>query len=258
MRQKTFSILGIDQTGAVSKNGTPKPLAACMIAHGTVAFRYLDGLNLNSIHATFPELVGTPLQICVDCVLGLPSVIGISWRSAVKMTARFQGYGRKPASDFFRHLGNGRSPKREVERICRANSIFQERPFQKNIQTGTYRLWKDLAQNLENFYVPALENRTASNQVSLTEGYPSMSWRQLFQTKGRQPENLRELIRSHKIPFEISTSQQKQIAKDHNFADAYVLAAALTFAHSRTSEIIKFRGPEGWILGADQEVAANS
>lgn len=256
MKQKTVSILGIDQTGAISKKGAPKPLAACMIVNGTVAFRYLDGLNLRSIHETFPESVGTHLQICVDCVLGLPSAIETNWRTAVRMTSLFQGYGRKPASDFFRHLGNGSAPRREVERICKANSIFQERPFQKNIQTGTYRLWKDLAQDLDCFYVPALENKTASNQISLTEGYPSLSWRLLFKTKARQPESLRSLIRSQKIPFKISAHQQRQILRDPNFADAYVLA--LAFAQSKKTEIFRIRGREGWILGADQELVANT
>jgi len=238
--------LGIDQTGAVNPKGVPKPLPACWIQGRQVRFFYLASFKKSEIEKHLPKK-GSLVGIGLDCVLGLPQELGIDWRRALQWTSRFPGYGRAPAQKFFRSIGRGKIWRRKVEVLAQANSIFQEKPFQRNIQTGTFRLWKDMAQDPDFFYVPALEKKKDRKQLPVFEGYPSFSWKRILKTPSRRPSELTRLLRVSKPSLRWTRSHQAQVDRDPNWADALLLALSLKLF--RKEALAQKPTPEGSILG---------
>lgn len=245
---KNIIYLGIDQTGAKDSKGKPKPLPACLLQAQSLSFVYLDSLTTTELSKHVESSKLDKLLTCVDCVLGLPTDLKISWRQALSQLAYFEGYGRKPAQDYFRSISNNLIYRRRIELACKANSVFQEKPYQKNIQTGTFRIWKDLSSNPKDFYVPALEEKYFLYQLPLFEGYPSYSWKLLLGSKHRRPEALPELIKAHQIKVNWTKAHQDSVMKDPNLADAFLLA--LTMRHFKEDALKQRPHPEGWILGA--------
>jgi hypothetical protein len=241
--------LGMDQTGAVDAIGRPKPIPVCLLDGNQFHLALLKTFDLDLILGAFPNRDLSQLIICLDCVLGVPAELGLTWREAVKMTLDQEGFGKGPAQKYFRSLGKGRIYRRRVESVCKANSMFQERPFQKNIQTGTFRFWKEMAQRPDWFYAPWVLNEISSSRIPLIEGYPSLAWKLLFQVRSRQPDQLLLLLNQFYPDLKWSVAQQKQVEKDPNFADAVVLALAAKVFYSKIWD----RQPsiEGWILGSD-------
>lgn len=245
LKTNTYFI-GIDQTGAVNSRKQPRPLPACLIYNDQVYFFYLGSLNLAEILKIVKAPSVKNLLICVDCVLGLPQDLKTTWQEALDLLPNFPGYGREPASQFFRHLGQGESPRRQVEIKFKANSVFQEKPFQKNIQTGTFRIWKDILADRKNFYVPALEQKEHSKQAPLFEGYPSLSWRLLLNNPKRDPHALGDIIKERRFPLNWTKTHQQQVEKDSNLADAFVLALTMKLCFDQLAHIKPH--PEGAIL----------
>jgi hypothetical protein len=242
--------LGIDQTGAVDSKGRPKPLSACLLDGKNFELKFIKCFDLGSIQAVFPQL--NPIQgvIGVDCVLGLPRALKLDWREALKKTLEQEGYGRISAKNYFRQLGQGKLYHREVELQCQANSVFQELPFQKNIQTGTFRFWKEMAQNPDWFYAPWVLGEQGLSRVPVIEGYPSLAWKLLFQVRSRSPQKLSLLLREFEPELDWSPSQQNEVERNPNFADALVLALALKRYWFPRMDLKP--SVEGWILGAVQ------
>jgi hypothetical protein len=238
--------LGIDQTGAVRPNGAPKPLPVAIVADRQIEFAYFDSLGLESI----TSLLGAPpskhLRVALDCVLGLPRCLPVDLRSAIQQTLEVPGYGRKPASQFFSKIGEDSIPTREIEILARANSVFRERPFQKNIQTGTFRFWKDLAKDPVWYCFPDVENRIPK-RIPLYEAYPSYSWRKLLGAPKRDPLHLDQWMQKVKMPYQLPKDWKKRISKDPNLADALVIA--LHLHQSSPRELKRKPDCEGWILG---------
>lgn len=244
--QPEIFFLGIDQTGAVDSKGRPKPLPAALIRGQTVEFFYLPALSKEHIEKKLGSST-SQIMICADCVLGLPESVGVSWRAALKGLSNFTSYGRTPAQKYFYDLGKGEIHKRKIEIACKANSVFQEKPFQKNIQTGTYRLWKDIFLNENDFWIPALEKKKTDLQIPLFEGYPSFSWKLLLQASTRSPKDLTSLIKKAKIGITWTKDHQAQAEKDPNLADAFLLALTM----QKFAGVAFDRKPtnEGHILG---------
>lgn len=247
--------VGVDQTGAVNRKGQPFPLPACSIDNNTVTFFYLNDFSKKSLAEKVPIRSESEVVVCVDCVLGLPQGLNITWREALEKIQLSQGYGRPVAQSFFHSLGKGRVLQRQVEIECGANSVFKEKPFQKNIQTGTYRIWKDISLSQGDFYVPHLGESEKNGKICIFEGYPSLSWRLLFGTKSRVPDQLSELVEKHFPKLNVSSSSLAMVKKDPNLGDAFVLAMTLK------TQPWSFRGKydfgnEGWILGhgAQEEI----
>lgn len=244
---KNLIFLGIDQTGAIDSNGTPKALPACLINKNEIHFFYLKTLSKTAIQQQLQMNDLKNLLICVDSVLGLPEELNIDWSSALEKIKKFPGYGRKPAQEYFRHLGQGQIFKRKIEVICKANSVFAEKPFQKNIQTGTFRIWKELTLNLKDFYIPALENKKFVTQLPLYEGYPSFSWKVILKSNQRRPAELTELLIKNNLNLNWTAKHQETVNKDSNLADAFVLALTILKLHKEAKRLKPH--PEGWILG---------
>jgi hypothetical protein len=250
MRLHKKIFIGIDQTGAVDRQGRPVALPACVLRDGRFSLCSLKTLSFLDLkeHCTEREL--QTAVIAVDCVFGVPKSIGKTLKSSIQSTQALSGYGREVAQKFFRSLGDGKTPKREVEVLCNANSIFKERPFQKNIQTGTYRIWKELGSAPSLWYsIPTVAGMRNEQAVTLLEGYPTLSWRLLFGAKTRQPECLAQLIRDFDPELSFAEGDQRKASENPNFADALVLSLA---AREHSSGSLK-RAPsrEGWILGAE-------
>ncbi len=244
---KTQVYIGVDQTGAVNKVGTPKPLASCLIRNRTVEFFYLESFSKAQIDLQLKSSSTESVVVCLDCVIGLPRALKVTWREALKQIQPSSGFGRAVASQFFSTLGNGQVLRREIEVACKANSVFLERPFQKNIQCGTFRIWKDIAKSEHDFHAPHLLEEPSANSLPIFEGYPSLSWKILFGTSSRQPQRLRALVNRNFPELSFGVSQQRAVDGDPNLADAFVLAVTLKqfLGASQTCGC----KDEGWILG---------
>ena len=245
---KNFLYIGIDQTGAVNRLGKPKPLPVCTILNNQVNFLYLETFSKKCLIETLGIKSKQKMAICLDCVLGLPQELNLPWQKALELIRTSEGFGRKSASQFFKKLGGGQIFARQVEIKSQANSVFKEFPFQKNIQTGTYRFWKEIAESQNDFAVPFLRDSITADKISLYEGYPSLSWKLLFHLKYRNPKKLPALIKDFFPELVISPPALKMLKKDENLADAFVLALSLK-NFKRTSFLKPGYENEGWILG---------
>lgn len=252
--------IGVDQTGAVQKNGIPKPLPIAVVhtAQKPILFAgYIPTFSNIEIQKFLSSHIQTDfkkqdIQILMDCVLGLPQDIYTnqkSFRDFLHLALKYDGYGRVPAQHFFRKIRQDQPIlSRKAETLAKANSVFIEHPFQKNIQTGTFRLWKELGSDLENFYIPYMEPKK-SKAYKIYEGYPSLSWKLLFGTSYREPKKF--LTHSKKVfhNLHIDIHSKKLINKDPNLADAAVLALHIykdhdVFKYPKLKTIKK----EGWIF----------
>lgn len=255
------AFLGIDQTGAVDQNGVPRPLPICYLAakgSGSSKNNIHDfSIELDYLRRLEPQVIwdrwpGKNAAIIMDCVLGLPKDLNKDWRAAVHAAVHTEGFGRKAARDFFRELEGSSRKHRAIELKLSANSVFQEHPFQKNIQTGTFRLWKEIGMHGQQVHVPWVEPPLKSRRrvLPVFEGYPSWVWKTLLRSPKRDPGNLSSLMKRAGFSLKLSARQRRLIAKDPNLADALVLALAgyawLNQERSRPPN------PEGWILGGDR------
>jgi hypothetical protein len=229
----------------------PRSLPACCLGPDGLTFARLHQFSIEAILAAFPQIRPERLVIAIDCVLGLPASLAVPWREALSLTLKFEGYGRKPAAEYFRTIGQGQVPRREIEYITKANSMFQERPFQRNIQTGTFRFWKEMAQHPDWFYVPYLTREPSpQGRVPIFEGFPSLSWKQIFGFKTRKPADLPEAIHRVFPEANLARKDASLLRKDPHFADAAVLAFAMRTLYR--AELKRKPDVEGWILGAER------
>ena len=180
--QSTKAYLGVDQTGAVIKRSggsVYRPLPAVIALPGNtrtiqilVASRHqkqsgLVAFEPAEIVALVEPYFEVPRDILVlaDCVFGLPSNMRrgnaslrqLLERAATHDSAASEPLGRQRSAAFFRNIlkefrpdrhGDEKWPLRRCEQLASSNSVFQELPFQKNIQSGTYRIWCDLGRSL--------------------------------------------------------------------------------------------------------------
>lgn len=248
MRSDKLVYLGIDQTGAVDSKGRPKKLPVCILVGNEIQFSQMAHFS----KAEIQNLIGTKdlsgLRIVIDCVLGLPKELGISWRQALPETLNYPGFGRKPAQEYFRHLAQGKFYQRKIEVLLKANSVFQEHPFQKNIQTGTFRFWKEMAQDPDWFFAAGLSGEIKKNRVPVFEGYPSYSWKKLFKTFHREPQSLGKILAFAYPDLQWNQKLQKHVDTDKNFGDSFVLALAGKLECHQ--DIKKRASVEGSILGS--------
>jgi hypothetical protein len=255
--------LGIDQTGAVDKFGHAKPLPCCILKDGRISFHQLKSFSYSEVENLFlsnksqhanSQPTTSQLTIIVDCVLGVPVAINKKWRDCVQLTLNQPGFGRTSASEFFYQLGNGKIHHRDTEMLCRANSLFREKPFQKNIQTGTFRFWKEMALDPNWFYAPMVRGeRGHPSKIPIYEGYPSLSWK-IFGEKTRQTKNIKKLLARLPDIWSWTSAHQRLVDQDPNLADALLLALSGKYVLAKEKEILfaensMLPSEEGYILG---------
>jgi hypothetical protein len=200
--------------------------------------------------------VGIPAQssrtwISADCVLwplegegehGLWNTLG---------AAAAQGGA---ARDFFRAYQRGRE-FREVDHQVRAQSVFRELPYQRNIQSGTFRVWSEIGGNPWLNLWPFCQTPNL-NRAWFAEAYPTYFWKQHLNTKKRDPLILANFL--NEIPGEkvkVSDDTKKQLLQP-DYADAAVLClssfALLTLESERVLNREGYPKNEGWIFGVER------
>ena len=261
---------GVDQTGAkLDKVGLKaSPLFICELTSG-----HRLEFHRMSLEEWIQTLVhnenSTRHLAAIDCVLGLPQRTRgdyFSWDEILSFFKQAKFYGRDPAENLFNEIlqiyqtdtPRGEAgpslppyPQRAVEKICSANSVFQTRPYQKNIQTGTYRILKEFNAVDRSLYSVFPFDSPLVKPITVLEGYPSLSWSQLLNQRSRKQSEFANWLKSKKILHSESAIQ------DPNFCDAAVMACHLKELHELNPGLVfpdptylPNGGQEGWILGA--------
>lgn len=259
--------IGIDQTGAVNSKGVPKKLPLCILnpksKKNPFTFTTIANLThahlLSALKMNESTMMSQKILICVDSALGLPSVLNTTPQSLMAKARDYswqaKPYGAQTAYHFFlsflkpssnltspsatnKHAQNKvHYPRRQVELLTKANSVFQLQPFQKNIGCGTYRVLKNLAQDQRWYSLWPFE--APSRNIVIAEGYPSFFWNSLFQLKSRNLENIKKLTG---LNF-----------KDQDIADSFILAYGAQFWDTVILDPpTPMAQKEGWILGVSQ------
>lgn len=258
--------LGIDQTGAGKL--TAKPLKAVALFRES---KRIVGHQLLQLDSLKPEVIRTKLQlrdlrrmaILIDSVLGLPEATWPGQANRFWTLCRWAQqeplFGRDAAHTFFSRFWRGhetQAPHRLCERLASANSIFRFRPFQKNIQTGSFRIWKDLGSTKKwaNIY-PFDLKKSHPHHPWLFECYPSFLWKMLFDAPKR---DFRFLEKNDFQQIALPSQDRQLLQKDADLQDAFVNAYA-GFYFDQKNQL--FNAPprplshqinkEGWILGLD-------
>lgn len=285
--------IGLDQTGAVldgGKRAKPLPLAwvdargksakLVALSHQGKPLKLESFSKLSLQNLLIAELgtAGSILKsnrtaILADAVFGLPKETWPANRDPGAKTLRELfawaaedtkprfGYGLKPAAHFFADiLGTQKFaslPVREAEVIANANSVFRTHPFQKNIQCGTYRFWRDLGLYGSDWvhlrYFERVKNFKDSRPI-LFEAYPSLMWREALNLRTRNRTQVREALKAFK-DVEISADTVDLIEKDPDHADACLLALGGYWLAKHGRLIAEFPtqdrtlAKEGWIAG---------
>jgi hypothetical protein len=239
-------VVGIDQTSR------PRPLPFVALrrkGNGWV----LESGALRQFSPEGFEACGVPVRtsrtwITADCVLW--PLLGTGERGMWKTfgeASRFSG----AASRFFRDHRGARD-FRKADLLARAQSVFRELPYQRNIQSGTFRIWSGLGGAPWLNVWPFCE-RAHPRRAWLAEGYPSLFWRSVLLQKKRDPAMLSPWIRARwgrLIRVERGTEER---LLDPDFADAAVLClCSFELLADQKSMIAKRRDypqEEGWIFG---------
>lgn len=271
MRFEVF--VGVDQTGASAKNGKPRPLPAAIVTQAgkqiVLSVSSLKGLTKEAIDNFIEKEEieinrSGELAIIVDCVLGLPEEVfprGEALFDLFRQANQFKFDGRaqgaEVAYEFFKQFLEPDSvenfPRRQCETLAKANSVFQLKPFQKNIGCGTFRIWKELGSRNKWFHLWPTE-RLSLVFPTIFEGYPSLVWKKIFGLKKRTPSDLIEAAEK-KIGLEIAVSEATRtlIEKNPNYADAAALALGAYYLQEceelTATADIPDKQKEGWIIG---------
>lgn len=285
--QMFSTFIGIDQTGASIKNGRgAKPLPVC-VGHEREKGKWqvltqkqnkpltLPGLHPNYIKDLLESLdissKPSKTALIVDCVLGLPQevlphqevTIDSLWKiftEAAAFKLKEKEFGREVAEKFFEQIAPQaeKFPRRVCEVWSHSNSVFRSRPFQKNIQTGTFRFWKELGRVQDPWlhiwpYPQKTKNRA---QIPwMFEGYPSLIWRDYLGLPHRNPRELKKSLKKLDLGAQMDTWKQVEAYPD--LADACVLVwGAIHLQNlsqllhpSRRFSFEKAAQQEGWIMG---------
>ena len=267
--------VGIDQTGAC-KPGQPHLPRPLPMAWFHPESRRLEIIP-EGLAGFDPELMakitGSPpgdLTVLVDCVLGLPSEIQKShgFEASLGRLRELERenpcapFGRKAAEQFFAEIleqgwpardGRRPYPEREAERLAGANSVFRRHPFQKNIQTGTYRIWRELSRLRDSVQLWPMDQPEKAG-AKIHEGYPSLIWRAYLGFKTRAPAKLATHLKEQGVLLSPETA--RRISADADLADAAVLAFG-GFLLEAKGLLLAPNQPkartEGWIAGLSAE-----
>ena len=274
--------IGIDQTGAISKNGiNAKPLPVSLLFVNKNQKWEIIVSNELFLDYFSPECIKKLFQKYCNHIhlnktfIAIDSVFGVPHRKDLKNTKSIRSYykqainhshnnlfsinfGRNVAEDFFKlskWYENSNLPKRLVESIAKANSLFSARPYQKNVQTGSYRTWVELGQYWkdDDYFLWPFDIITDVDKAIIAEIYPSYFWKNYFDSSTRGKLNLSKIIDIMDENI-IYSSQIDQLNEDHQDAVIASLGAyksidnnSYCYPYEYVEDSIRNR--EGWILG---------
>jgi hypothetical protein len=289
MTRHFTTFIGIDQTGASTAKGQRAKPLPCVLLYGHQKRWILETHNQDDLPLkllSFNQLEIKRLlhsfslhekktALIVDCVMGLPQATWPSGKSGSPIlwelftqAASCNSYGRDAAEQFFSNLlrasGQKTIPVRECESKAKANSVFLARPYQKNIQCGTYRIWRDLGSEAQvsfdkqkwlQFY--NFDSFTDTDQPWFFEGYPSLLWRDLLKARSRNTEELKDRAQQL-VGTQIIVSEKSWdlLSKNADYADAAVLAIGAFYLQNKnhllqapSKTLSELLAKEGWIMG---------
>jgi hypothetical protein len=258
---KTYQVyIGIDQTGAVTAAGNPKPLFASIYVPKTKVLHTnirLSSAKPSTIRATIADLglaTTGSIFVAADSVFGLPASLNVPWIEIFRRSQDFQFAGRthgaKTAHAFFNSFLPPKGqfkPQRLIEKMTNANSVFNLVPYQRNIGCGSYRIIRDLGAEMNAFRIWPFQ-RLATNKISLAESYPSLIWKVIFGHSNRKAQALIENRLFKKLVANRASH------RDENAEDASALALG-SYIFTQHNKALSYRLPqairehEGWILG---------
>jgi hypothetical protein len=246
--------VGIDQTGAVKSDGRPKPLNICIIDFRSKNFKIFTQLKIEKlcyeeinfvIKSCIPRFQQQKVLICIDSVFGLPQNLSVPFSKVLADSKKFsfenKDYGAITANAFFNQFLKSDliKPQRAVEKIVKANSVFNLKPFQKNIGCGSYRIIKELSEDRKWFSMWPFEKPI--QQFVICEGYPSFFWKQFFNLKTRNLIALKSKMKTLNV---------SSIDQADSFMLAYGAMKSVDFLNA--FKIDPNLKNEGWILGVPQ------
>lgn len=269
-------ILGVDQTGALDSNKRPRPLPCALIYLRNNSWQLLtkdsgeNPLSLSCFDSThITELVSKYLvtsksenyYVIVDVVIGLPqefltlnNSVEEQLKDYMRKTVQVDAWGLEAGKEFFNRIliENSEScnpSKRQVELALGANSVFTPYPFQKNVQTGTFRVWKEMA--LSDFDDLSFGHFSKNKaKISVIEGYPTLAFKKLMGTKRSNPKEWPSDLEKFFPNIKKKTSDLNQ---DH--LDALLLAIqAFDTLVIKKQSICPLNSLEGGILGANLDL----
>ncbi len=134
---------------------------------------------------------------------------------------------------------------RLCDSIAKAQSVFKTTPAQRNIQTGTFRVWQDLGADTSWFSLwPSAVN---SRKPQLLEGFPTLMWKEVFEFPSRKPNMISEVARKSNIQLSDIYSNSP------DWADSAALALGATevlrLASDAWADLPTGAKFEGWIFG---------
>jgi hypothetical protein len=260
-------ILGIDQVGAtVGRRPKRLPYALLVNQGGVWILRKppklcaqgLAHLNKEALDLLIPDWKLKKGVIAVDAVLGLARECSVS---QTKLKVRFKearqkySYGKSSGEKHFAsycsELSSTNFPRRLCEMRAKANSVFVTIPAQKNIQTGTHRIWLDLGEDTSWFELWPSGRDSAA--VVVAEVYPSFLWKNIFGFSQREPEMVSKVFKHAQVRV---ANALLKIYREPNWADSAVAAlGAKQILESGPKEL--WLAPknnrcakyEGWMLG---------
>ncbi len=284
--------LGIDQTGAACAKGKrAKPLKVCLANKTEKGWEIntqnprgqsltIDGVTPAAIQKLLNQFeIDRPnsrLAIMADCVLGMPKDHWPSLKASnpsSKLWKLFQkahdhshegaNFGLKVSESFFKQFLKDPNSfsKRYCEEISGSNSIFTTRPFQKNIQTGTFRIWRDLVSEGRAPWLNIwpFNSKSCYNPENpwLFEGYPTLFWRNYLEIPNRNGDALIKKLKTLHFKNQFSFDTFAKIQSDPDLCDAAVLVLGGILLQNTNSLMTPFSGfwetpiisTEGWISG---------
>ncbi len=233
---------GIDQTGAILSKDKPKPLKACEVIFREGSIFDLKFFTIEHLGHWISSLnPDHKNHIFIDCVLGLPVELYKSnnksqirdWISLAKnYSHEHKSYGMAVAESFFNHIKNfynikeDNHPKRSTEIKLKSNSVFTTRPFQKNIQTGTFRIWKELSFVLDSVLIWPLDYYLENELKTVVyEVYPSHFYKKIFGLKNRSHLPLLDVLENvRNINKTFDFDEHVKFLNDPDFCDALIAA----------------------------------
>ncbi len=263
--------IGIDQTGAWNHQRNAPALLPMACIHLFRGEWVLETHPLKSLEAESFLLLGIdvetlPSLIAVDCVFWSNSKqtvknLKTDFREAYRHRLEKGKVGREIAESFFKRHDRPPGSKRDIDQKTGAQSLYSPLPFQRNIQTGTFRIWSELGDpRNQKFNFFPWSHSSSKQKTWVVEGYPSLSWKNLFNSKTRSPGNLSQWIEQIIRPeIKISEKTKDLICLDQNYADAAVLALQ---AFMTPIDLSRLKNPSlkrkmlahGYILGGDEVI----
>lgn len=222
-------------------------------------------------------ILNSEVAILVDCVFGWAEGSAPLWKLFQRAHEFESGsgprFGRSIAEGFFAKLlmhlrrdlpsqepAGVALPHRRCEVLSGANSVFQSRPFQRNIQTGTFRIWREMGEsgsawaNLWPFDAP---QDSRPDRPWVFEAYPTWLWREVLGLRVREPLKLRSAVTERLGSDPGDSATWERIEGSPDLADAAVLAIGgfiLDLENRLEEPFPSFReqreiSSEGWIVG---------